>query len=311
MPGDYKPPVVIGGVGGSGTRLIAQCLGELGFFLGHDLNDAMDNLWFTLLFKRAGILSSPEDEFNERVEIFLRGMTGRGEFTGKQLGLINDLAALGWTKYSLSRLKEVVHTLRSGEREQHPVKWLRKRGRTLLAGWPEMDSNAAWGWKEPNSHIVLDRLKNYFPDMKYIHLVRNGLDMAHSGNQNQLEFWGQDFIDDKFDLSPYYSLKYWCIIHRRVLEIGKSMGTSFLFLNYDDFCSNPDAGIATLCGFLDMDPGGIQKERLLGLVSPPGSVGRFKQYGTGIFAAEDVAFVGELGFDIGEDVCENPNERSE
>ena len=131
-------------------------------------------------------------------------------------------------------------------------------------------------------------------------LVRNGLDMAHSGNQNQLEFWGQHFIAEPFEISPYYSLKYWCVVHRRVLDIGDTMGANFLFLNYDNFCANPDDGIAVLCGFLGLAPGDIPKERLLRLVSPPGSVGRFKQYGTGIFAAEDVAFVGELGFDIGE-----------
>ncbi len=45
-------PVVIGGVGGSGTRVVAAILSTLGFHLGNDLNESMDNLWTTLLFKR-------------------------------------------------------------------------------------------------------------------------------------------------------------------------------------------------------------------------------------------------------------------
>ena len=63
MPGNrlseliIKPPVAIGGVGGSGTRLIAQILHEAGFYLGDDLSYAIDNLWFTLLFRRLEILS--------------------------------------------------------------------------------------------------------------------------------------------------------------------------------------------------------------------------------------------------------------
>ncbi len=57
------PPVVIGGVGGSGTRLIAQILKDLGYFMGNDLNEANDNLLFPLLFKRIEILSSSEEEF--------------------------------------------------------------------------------------------------------------------------------------------------------------------------------------------------------------------------------------------------------
>ena len=55
LPRDHSP-VAIGGVGGSGTRLIAQLLMELGVYMGSDRNDANDNLWFTLLFKRIEIL---------------------------------------------------------------------------------------------------------------------------------------------------------------------------------------------------------------------------------------------------------------
>ena len=45
-------PVVIGGVGGSGTRVLAEILSLFGFYLGNDLNGAKDNLVYTLLFKR-------------------------------------------------------------------------------------------------------------------------------------------------------------------------------------------------------------------------------------------------------------------
>ena len=271
-------PVVIGGVGGSGTRLIAQCLSELGFFLGHDLNDAIDNRWFTLLFKRAEILTSSSEECNELIEIFLKGMTGQYGFTKKQVDLIKMLASV--------------------DREQASAKSLKKRARSLLSKKPKMEPGTKWGWKEPNAHIVLDRLKEYFQDMKYIHVARNGLDMAHSHNQNQLKLWGRHFIDGNFSISPYYSLKYWCIVHRRVLEIGHSMGANFLFLNYDHFCSNPEDGISELSGFLELDTAQVPVASLLELVNPPGSVGRYRQQGTGIFDVEDVAYVKALGFDI-------------
>jgi hypothetical protein len=45
------PFVVVGGVGGSGTRLVATCLQRLGVRIGPDLNESLDNLFFTLLFK--------------------------------------------------------------------------------------------------------------------------------------------------------------------------------------------------------------------------------------------------------------------
>ena len=280
LPGNYVDPVVIGGVGGSGTRLIAQCLSELGFFIGRDLNEANDNLWFTLLFKRVEILTASEEESNDLIEILLKGMTGSGGFTKQQTNIIKKLASV--------------------DREQESAKSLKKRVRTLLSKKPSMKPGTRWGWKEPNSHIVLDRLERYFCNMKYIHVVRNGLDMAHSQNQNQLKLWGRHFIGGKFDISPCYSLKYWCIIHRRVLDIGRSMGANFLFLNYDRFCSNPEDGITELLEFLAVDSLKIPMASLLGLVNPPDSVGRFRRHGTGIFDEEDVAYVKELGFDVGE-----------
>lgn len=274
----YNNPVVIGGVGGSGTRLIAQCLKEVGYFMGHDLNNANDNLWFTLLFKRIEILSSSEKEFDELLEILLTGITGAREFTKNHIDLIDGLA-----------LKD---------RDQHPASWLRQRVNTLLSKKPKTKLSAKWGWKEPNSHIVIDRLIDRLENMKYIHVARNGLDMAYSNNQNQLRLWGPHFIRESFNITPYYSLRYWCITHRRVLNIGESMRTNFLFLNYDDFCLNPENGIKQLCEFLGLETDDIVPQ-IVELIHPPDSIGRFKQYGTNIFAEKDIAYVKSLGFDVG------------
>jgi hypothetical protein len=271
-------PVVIGGVGGSGTGLIAQCLKEAGYQMGSDLNKANDNLWFTLLFKRLEILTSSEEEFDRLLGILLNGMAGAKKFTRYQIDMINALAAK--------------------DREQHSASWLRKRAKTLLSAKAGRKLSDRWGWKEPNSHIVLDRLLERLENMKYIHVARNGLDMAHSTNQNQLRLWGPHFIREPFGITPYYSLKYWCIVHRRVLTIGQSMRSNFLFLRYDDFCLKPESGVRQLCEFLKLETDGVAA-KLVKLIRPPDSIGRFRQYGTGIFAAEDVAYVKFLGFDVG------------
>lgn len=47
-----KGPVVIGGIGGSGTRIVAEILSRWGFYIGNDLNKFNDKLLYTLLFKR-------------------------------------------------------------------------------------------------------------------------------------------------------------------------------------------------------------------------------------------------------------------
>jgi hypothetical protein len=270
-------PVVVGGVGGSGTRLIAQLLMEVGHFLGYDLNQAKDNLLFTLLFKREAILSAADDEFDSLLHLFIRAMLGQGEFTSDQISLARALA--------------------NEERPQHPAAWLNERFQTLLAGHRGGGPSCRWGWKEPNSHLVLDRLVKRLPGMKYIHVARNGLDMAFSQNQNQLKLWGKYFIDEPFEICPHFSLKYWRRVHERVLPIGESMRGSFYFLHFDQLCADPQSGIAQLLGFLGMRQG-ASIDRLAALVQKPESLGRFRTHGLAMFAEEDVAYVRSLGFPV-------------
>lgn len=133
--------------------------------------------------------------------------------------------------------------------------------------------------------------------MKYIHVVRNGLDMAHSTNQNQLRLWGTNFLGESYEVSPYYSLKYWHKVTQYVLHLSNSMGSRFLWLNYDRFCLDPLAGIEILLKFLDLDVTESRMSSLSKIVIVPESINRFKQFGNHLFDDADIAFVKQLGFD--------------
>lgn len=273
------PPVAIGGVGGSGTRVVAQFLIDLGFFLGADLNVSNDNLWFTLLFKRREILGTGDEKFSDLVAVFRQAMNGSGALSAVQLDLARSLAG--------------------ADRPSHDAEWLRHRARSLET-WTAKERRASgpWGWKEPNTHVVLDRLEPLLPGMKYVHVIRNGLDMAYSSNQAQLLLWGPYFLGlEGVDGSPRLSLKYWHAIHRVVLERGRRLGGRFLLLNYDRLCADPGEGLGTLLRFLGAEPPGATRDRLLASIRPPQSVGRFRRHPPSDFDPEDVAFARELGFD--------------
>ena len=49
---DVGGPVAVGGVGGSGTRVIASMVQSLGYRIGTNLTRAQDDLSFSVLFKR-------------------------------------------------------------------------------------------------------------------------------------------------------------------------------------------------------------------------------------------------------------------
>ena len=61
-PSSRSSVIAVGGVGGSGTRLIAAFLDRLGIYMGDDQNESLDNLWFNLLFKQHPLgVFDPED----------------------------------------------------------------------------------------------------------------------------------------------------------------------------------------------------------------------------------------------------------
>lgn len=272
-----EPIVAIGGVGGSGTRIVAQCLQELGHFMGSDLNEAHDNLWFTLLFKRAEILGTSPADFRVLVEIFLGAMRG------------SPVNSLGHA--------QLVKSLAARDRPVHPSAWLRARARSLLGVTAGPSPNRV-GWKEPNTHIVLDRLALHLPGLRYIHVMRNGLDMAHSANQYQTRLWGPVLTGQPFRPGPAYSLHYWRKAHERVFAIGRELGDRFLLLNYDDFCSDTGPGIRRLGAFAGLAPGDDTVAALAARVRPPSSVGRHRDHGLDVFDPADVDFVASCGFAV-------------
>jgi len=250
----FAPGVVVGGVGGSGTRLVALILEELGFSMGQDQNESSDNLAFTLLFKRLAILDCGEGEFDALVTLMAKGAGCSGGGSGGSGGL-------SAAEFSLLR------SVAAEDRLGHPQSWLQERARRIVATAAASSGNRGggfsgswgggwggprkWGWKEPNSHVVLDRLAARFPAMKYVHVVRSGLDMAMSENQNQLALWGTHVLgpvaahaahaahgraasapggDGEANpggfsgmVSPGASLRYWCAVHRRVERLGRRL----------------------------------------------------------------------------------------
>ena len=271
-------PVVIGGLGGSGTRLIVQCLSESGFYIGGDLNQASDNLWFTLLFKNSDILRISDKEFGQLMTIFLKGMRGSELFNLHELDILERLSCQNRLQHSSAYLTQRVYSL-----------WANSKVNNLAGHW---------GWKEPNTHIVLHRLLKCFPEIKYIHVVRNGLDMAFSKNQNQLKFWGSHFYGRDVDVSAHAALNFWCKMNKRILDIGKTMHSNFLFLNYEHFCLKPEDGLDQLLEFADVSQSSFDRSVLLRLIKTPNTIGRFRAHDLTVFNQEDIDYVAELGFPI-------------
>jgi hypothetical protein len=280
-PSEHPPPIAIGGVGGSGTRLIASILQNLGFYMGQDISSANDNLAFTLLFKRRELwpVETHIEEIRSAWQLFLKVMH-------------HD------APWSLAETTQF-HELSTNDRlQQHPKEWLAERAdRIINTSSSSAQPGIPWGWKEPNTHIVLPVLSQLSPNMKYIHVMRHGIDMAYSANQWQLQFWGKLLLNEsELELNPENSLRYWCESHRRIIKYGKQLGSNFLLLNYDRLCQDPKNEVPPLLEFLGKNT--IQNmEKISPLISPPRSIGRYKEQEAVPISQRDVDFLSSLGYE--------------
>ncbi len=270
-------PVAIGGIGGSGTRIGAALLHSVGYYIGDDLNGALDNLWFTLLFKRRSVLLEEAGDFAQLAALFFARMAG--EAIPERANAV------------LARLVD--------ERIQHDGAWLEARARSFARAGSR--HGRPWGWKEPNTHVLIDRLLAFDGALRYIHFVRHPLDMALSSNMHQLENWGPVFLDRDVEPSPRDALAYWCAAHRRVAQSIARAPARCMMVDYDALCADPERGFARIAMFLNIPPGGEPFANLLDAVHPPPSSGRFRNVPREQFARHDLTYVASLGYAVEDD----------
>lgn len=281
-------PIAIGGIGGSGTRVLARALRMAGVHTGDDINESLDTLWFTLLFKDRRILRASQSDFDRRLAVFLAAM---------RQGVVSD-----------NPPPELIDGDRPGNGAvQHDEIWLKERLESLTCAIAQNSNSTAaglrrWGWKEPNTHIVLDRLAGALPDLKYVHMVRNGLDMAWSANQNQLRFWGYAFLDPcserEPEVTPRNSLAYWRRAQERIEQIGHAMGDRFFTLRYEDLCAEPQHELGRLMKFCELPVDRSLLNTIAASVHSPDSIGRYRNHPMDVFSLEDVDYVRKLGYPV-------------
>ena len=285
-----SPPqeiIAIGGIGGSGTRLIADIVMKFGFYMGASLNKSLDNLWFTLLFQRPGWFARfpADDDIVAALRLFHRAMT---------TGLSGTISI---------RDADFIHSLvRDLEQAAHGTGADRKTAEKLIASMPsKQGAPVGWGWKEPNSHIFLPQIVSEFAGIKYIYVIRNGLDMAFSNNTNQIRNWGKYIcgisIIDEF-VSEKMMLEYWIFANKRAIEIGKKqLNDKFMIINYNNFCRSSLDELQKLAEFLNIKADKNIIKKILNTIKPI-TINRFEKNDLSIFTKKQIESVREFGFDV-------------
>ena len=283
---DPEEYIAVGGLGGSGTRVVAEILCGAGYYLGPKQNASLDNLLFTFLFQRPSWFATfpSEASIQATLEIFVSAMKRGLESQIPAIGAVELARLLGDLddfEFPLGLDRECVMAIQS----MPP---------------PNLDDYRGLAWKEPNTHIFIPQFAKAFPKMKYIHVIRHGLDMALSGNKNQLRNWGKFLgIQPKHD-EPIErtQLRFWITANQRMVNFGRAhMVDRFFLLNYDALCAHPKAVIAQLYTFLGIDADALQIEKQAASIATT-SQNRFRTAPPDLFGDDDRASVRAFGFDV-------------
>jgi hypothetical protein len=142
-----------------------------------------------------------------------------------------------------------------------------------------------WGWKEPRSIYLLQFFHNRFPGLKFLHVVRDGRDMAFSTNQNQLVKHGHmllDSVETRWS-QPMRSIALWSRVNLQAADYGENhLRGQYLCVRFEDCCSNPVPIIQRIFDFLGL--GGDVQEIAQLEVKPPESLGRWRHQDEGILS---------------------------
>jgi GT2 family glycosyltransferase len=147
--------------------------------------------------------------------------------------------------------------------------------RALVARQHAEAGGAPWGWKEPRSLYLLGLLDEQLPGLRFLHVVRDGRDMALSSNQVQLRKHGDAVLGRDDEPEPLRSIALWREVNLRAADVGERLGERYLRLRFEDLCAEPAARVAEVLRFfgLDGDVERIAAEE----VQTPGTLGRWRQ----------------------------------
>jgi hypothetical protein len=139
-------------------------------------------------------------------------------------------------------------------------------------------ARSRWGWKAPRSIYLLPFLQAQFPELKFVHVLRDGRDMAFSKNQNQLRKHGAQVMNSRerwLNPEPVRSIFLWARVNLQAAEFGEAhLTNNYLRIRFEDLCEKPTETTARLLRFLnlDFDPESVAR----GEIAPPSSIGRWR-----------------------------------
>ncbi|MGH2652578.1 MAG: sulfotransferase family protein [Actinomycetota bacterium] len=127
--------------------------------------------------------------------------------------------------------------------QERPPRTLPDAIRTVFATYATAEGKARYGDKTPGYVSHLSRLASLFPEARFVHIVRDGRDVALS------------YLDVSFGpATAEGAALHW----RRLVERGRRAGAPlgadrYVEVRYEDLLDDPEATIRSLCDFIHLE----------------------------------------------------------
>lgn len=234
-------PVIILGMHRSGTSLLARLLSQNGLFIGSDLQDDHESVFFIRCNNWILRQGQATWDYPERFE----SVTGDSAW---RQGIAGHLRRrlFGW------RLQQYTGPGIEHDFRQH------------------LALTTPWGWKDPRSTFTLPIWRELYPEARIIHITRHGVDVAHSLAKRERRAWQQaktwvkaatliwprnasgqrispmrcSTIDGAFSL--------WEVYMREAREQVRALGSHACEVSYESFLEEPMPVLEKLSHFIGL-----------------------------------------------------------
>lgn len=136
-----------------------------------------------------------------------------------------------------------------------------------------------WGFKNPRCMLILPVLHDLFPELKFVHVIRDGRDISLGNAFVATNRYVNAFLEDhERSLPPEQKMMlFWGRSNQRAMEYGTQMlGDNYKLMRWEDLCRDPLPHADALIRFA----GGSTSRAISAssLVAKPGSIGRWASY---------------------------------
>lgn len=243
--GRLGPPIFSGGTGRSGTTVIAKLLDrhpEIGRTIPWEVRFLTDRFGLCSVVdsRVRGAAGLPATLTSASLRMFEYRMRGRWyrrvAGNGKEHGLFHVITP--------EELERALGTFRRSLRGD-PAGAAAALTHDLLDGSPRSRGRRRWIETTPDNALRAHQLVRIFPDLKLLHMVRDGRDTAASVTAR---YWGPDRMED--------ALRWW---ERRTLAIHRSLSLlpagQVLTVQLEDLVlRRREETLAEVLDFLGLDP---------------------------------------------------------